>query len=67
MTTLGMSLQRLSWDQFPSANATSRNSKYTDLCLYCLAASEEVFRFISCPQICPSSYKTNDMLEVLKS
>ena len=66
MTALWIRLQRSLWDQFlwpkrgfMTANTTSRNSMYIDLCQYCLTASEGVLRFICCPQnclICPSSY-----------
>ena len=36
---------------FMSEKTISRNSKYTDLCEYCLAFSEGMlFQFIRCPQ-----------------
>ena len=38
------------WGFIPE-NATSRNSKYTDLCQYYLNAAEEIFfRYICCPE-----------------
>lgn len=38
---------------FISANAISRNSKYTDLCRYSLTVSEGItFQFSCCPEDC---------------